>query len=32
MTLSARRTLAALALCLAPIAPSLASGDVTGHW
>jgi len=33
MTLSARRTLAALALCLAPFALSLAAaGDVTGHW
>lgn len=33
MMLSARRALAALALCLAPLALSpVAGGDVTGHW
>jgi len=33
MMLSARRALAALALCLAPLAlPLAAAGDVTGHW
>jgi len=33
MMLCARRVLAALALCLAPLAlPLAAAGDVTGHW
>ena len=32
MMLSARRVLAALALCLAPLALPLVAGDATGHW